>query len=137
MQPDFETGLWAVVTAGAEKCIGKIIPLKEEEILTAPMSFKMEFALKLIVMDMPIQGPQGQLGFKHIVQCVPLDNGMHPATIFVQPTAIRYFKEMHEDDRRGHENIVKAAVESLEKARAEAAGIAVPRLIVPPNVRSS
>lgn len=134
MQSDSEAGVWAIVTAGTEKYIGRV----NKNVHDAAMegSVLVDQALKLSVMDIPIRGPQGETGFQHLVQCAPMDNGMYPAKIFVVPTAIRYFEDMQEDDRKGHENLVRGTLESLERARAQAAGITLPRLVVPPNVRS-
>ena len=135
MQPDFATGLWAVVTVGNETYIGEL-GTDGSGCPWMPNSLKLENAFKLTVMDIPVRGPQGETGFQHLVQCAPMDNGMHPATMYVVPQRTRYFEDMQEDDRKGHESLVQGTLESLERARAQASGITLPRLVVPPNVRS-
>ena len=100
MQPNFEAGDWAIVTVGSEKYIGCLhVAVHTAQTRCASALVFLDQALKLTVMDIPIRGPQGETGFQHLVQCAPLDNGLHPATLYVAPTSIRYFEDMHEDDK--------------------------------------
>ena len=106
MQSNPETGVWTIVTVGTEKYIGKVHASVHDAAMAG--SVLLDEALKLSVMDIPIRGPQGETGFQHVVQCAPMDNGLHPASLFVVPTAIRYFRDMHERCKPLVEAVVKA-----------------------------
>lgn len=115
---DLETGVWAIVTvAGGKKIFGKLADEVEGRT-------KIQNAFSVLEADMPVGGPGGQLmGFNHIFQYRGLDNCHSPATVYVKPEAIHYLKDMEEDERRGHKELVKEALKSMMEWRAKSAGI--------------
>lgn len=139
---DFERGLWAVVyLSGGKKLIGcvevlaagyqlatlGIVTSKSQE--TTPGWVTVSPAFELITTAMPYVDQAAHTeGMKRFVQVMPLDNCLHPSTVHVKVEGMHCFRDMESDDRVLHQDLIKAVMRSLQEARAQRAGISIPRL---------
>lgn len=129
---DFEAGVWAVVmVSGGKKIIGGMPDLNKKDAIEAIEKgwiLTVNPAFELLCTHMPVQDGQGNVGFRHLVQCLPIDGCKGPAKIHVVAESIHFFEDMQESDRNEHKKLVEALAEMLVAARLTAAGIVKPTL---------
>lgn len=132
---DFEAGVWAVVTiTGGKKYIGAITT-PEPELGKSAIIYP---AFELMCADMPVQAPNGDVGFRRLVRAGPIDGCRGPAKVRVIPQGLHFFSEMQEPDQIEHKNLVTSLVEALMRQRLADAGITVPKVQMPSGpLRSS
>ena len=139
---NFEAGVWAVVTtAGGKKLIGSIPGVGTEWIIESiekrrPITISPAF--ELLATHMPIQDQHGNVGFRHIVQCAPIDACNEATMVHVIASGVHLFNEMQEEDRNKHKGLVMTLENMLLEARLKAIGIEKPTMQEPRGpIRSS
>lgn len=125
---DVERGVWAVVTdAAGKKYVGRMVgsEFTEDDVLKCMVDrcpVKMEQVFALIEMDLPMQTPQGG-AIQHISHLRPMDNCEGPSAFHIMPSAVHFFTDMSESDRRRHKGLVEQIAHVAVATRAERAGI--------------
>lgn len=115
---DFWSGSWAAVTAGAKSYIGKVVGGQSLEL----DRFLLDPAYELIVLNIPIQTPQG-VALQKLVNCVPIGATSNDVKIYVQPTDVMYLDDLKESDRVEYKKLVEGARQVAIASRAGKAGI--------------
>lgn len=130
MQPNFEAGFWLVAGCGGKKYIGKVrehSPVETAGVDTGTGHMRLDEAVELIAMVMPVQGPQG-MGINRIVICQPIDGCAGPSTIEIVADYCHWFCDMNDEDLRRHKGIVEAGLAQMTEARARESGLVIPRV---------
>jgi len=137
---DVEAGVWAVVTdAGGKKYIGQIDTSAHKEmevweVLGSEWPIHLTNAWAYIEMDLPIGGPNGQMGIQHITHCRPTNNCQGASSFYIMATAVHLLDDMEAADRKRNKELVEQVAQTAMKARAGRSGIQLaPAGAIPPG----
>ncbi len=84
-------------------------------------------ACELVTSIIPVPAPDGAgVAIMFRTEVKPMDNSREAVTIQLQVNAIRFFDQMEKEEARGYLNMIEQMKESLQMARAKAAGLAIP-----------
>ncbi len=135
---DFEAGVWAIVTDSAGRQIIGSIPGRGEteivEMMEERTPVTIEQAFLIIANHLPAQNPQtGEMGYRPLVRCAPINNCMSPAKLTQVLTGVHFFSDMQDVDKEQHKNLVMQLQNILVEARLKASGIVTPNMTGPAN----
>jgi hypothetical protein len=85
--------------------------------------FCIEDAYEFVTSLVPVQGPGGQTAMQRVVQCMPPDNGLCPATIYAKIEGFRLLDGMQEADKNEHKDLVRQVINQTRQARMQRLGI--------------
>jgi len=132
--------IWVVASSGGKNFIGRVMldsirglwadaknerlgPAKEE-ILNASV-IKLNPAYDFFSPLRPVQTREGNVGYTRDPLVTPLDFIFHDVPLYIRPTSLIFFDDMHDEDRQFYETLIQQAEQQKQASRAHRAGLSV------------